>query len=184
MSSEPFDPIGTGFSDPPRPYPLGFPIKDKVDIEPIRGELANQVHKAHHSYVSEARNGVVNHGINLRGELVGAVTYDYMLCSEAIHGYESDEYIEVARVTVANDTPNLASCAMSKSQDKFTREYAEENGIGMLVTYVREGWEGSMFKALRGKGWEFDGVSEGHQAGNRREREIRDYDKDRWVCEI
>lgn len=179
-----FSPIETGFSDPPKPYPLGFPLKDKVTIDPIRGSRANLIHKAHHSYVNEPRNGVVNHGIFLRGELVGAITYDYMLASHSIRGYESDEYIEVARVTVASDTPNLASCSMSKSQDRFSSEYAEENNIGMLVTYVREGWEGTMFKALRGKGWEFDGVSKGHQAGNRPERDIRDYDKDRWVCEI
>jgi hypothetical protein len=107
-----------------------------------------------------------------------------MLCSESICGYESDEYIEVARVTIANDTPNLASCAMAKSQDEFKQSYAKDNGIGLLVTYVREGWEGTMFKAIKGKGWQFDGVSTGHQAGNRQEREIRNYDKDRWVCEL
>lgn len=179
-----FSPIQNGFSDPPKPYPLGWPLKDKVSIDPIRSDLANQIHAAHHSYVTEPRYGVVNHGVFLRDELVGAITYDYMLASHPIHGYESDEYIEVARVTIANETPNLASCAMSQSQDRFVEEYAHKNDIGLLVTYVREGWEGTMFKALRGKGWEFDGISEGHQAGNRRDREIRDYDKQRWVCEI
>lgn len=183
--SQAFDPIKNGFSDPPKPYPLGFPIGRKVEVGDIRPQLANQIHRSHHSYVSEPRNGVVHHGVFLRGEIVGAITYDYMLASEPIHGVPSDEYIEVARVTIANNTPNLASCAMAKSQDEFSSTYADENDIQLLVTYVREGYDGSMFKALRGKGWQHDGhIATGHQAGNRKEREIRDYDKKRWVCEV
>jgi hypothetical protein len=180
-----FSPIEQGFSTPTKPLPLGIPISHRVSINPIRGQLANQIHAAHHSYVSDPRNGVLHHGVFLDGDIVGAITYDYMLASEPIHGYESDEYIEVARVTVANDTPNLASCGLAQSQDAFIESYAEEHEIGLLVTYVREDYEGSMFKALRGKGWEHDGhIAEGHQAGNRTEREIREWDKKRWVCEL
>jgi len=180
-----FSPINNGFSDPPEAYPLGWPLTDRVDVQPIRGQLANQIHVAHHSYVSEPRNGVAYHGIFLDDAIVGAITYSYMLASESIHGYASDEYIEVSRVTVANDTPNLASCAMAQSQDHFVDGYATENDIGLLVTYVRDGYEGSMFKALSGKGWHHDGhIAEGHQAGNRTEREIREHDKKRFVCEI
>jgi len=185
MSSVVFDPINNGFSEPPEPYPLGFPIKSKISVGKIRGKLANQIHQTHHSYVSEPRHGVVDHGIFLQDDLVGAITYSYMLASEPIHGYESDEYIEVARVTIANETPNLASCAMAKSQKRFIEDYASENDIGLLVTYVHEGWEGSMFAALEGLGWEHDGhIAEGHQAGNRKTRKIREYDKKRWVCEL
>lgn len=180
-----FSPVTNGFGTEPPTYSLGWPLSDRVDTDTIPGKLANQIHMAHHSYVSEPRNGVVHHGIFLDGEIVGAITYNYMLCSESIHGYESDEYIEVARVTVANNTPNLASCAMADSQDRFVDSYCRENGINLLVTYVREGWEGTMFKALRGKGWEYNGHTvEGHQAGNRKEREIRNHDKKRWVCEV
>lgn len=180
-----FSPIESGFSNPPKRLPLGISISDRVETKPIRASLANKVHTAHHSYVASGRNGVVHHGIFLDSELVGAITYSYMLASEPIHGYESDEYIEVSRVTVANNTPNLASCAMAQSQDKFAKTYAAKNNIGLLVTYVREDYEGSMFKALEGKGWYHDGhIAIGHQAGNRTEREIREWDKKRFICEI
>ena len=184
--SKTFSPITNGFSDPPEPYPLGWPIQDHIEVDTIPKKLANQVHMAHHSYVHEPKhNAVYNHGVFLDNELVGAISYGYLLASEPIHGYESDEYIEVSRVTIANDTPNLASCSMAQSQQEFIEEYAKNNDIGLLVTYVHEDWEGSMFKALRGLGWEHDGhIAEGHQAGNRREREIREYDKKRWVCEL
>ena len=184
MSSS-FDPIQSGFTDPPEPYPLGWSITDKVSVQPIRKRLANQVHKAHHSYIATDRhNSVVNHGVFVDGKLAGAISYGYLLCSSPIAGYESDEYLEVARVTMGIDMPNLASCSMSMSQDKFANGYAQDNGIGLLVTYVHEDYEGSMFKALSGKGWRYDGESEGHQAGNRQENEIRDVDKTRWVCEL
>ena len=179
------DPLTAGFSQPPEGYPLGWPIKDKVSIHPIRKRLANQIHTQHHSYINtERHNSVVNHGIFVDGELCGAISYAYLLCSSPIAGYEPDEYLEVARVTVGIDMPNLASCAMSQSQERFKETYAAENDIGLLVTFVHEDWDGSMFKALRGKGWRFEGVSQGHQAGNRAENVIRDVDKDRWVCPL
>jgi len=180
-----FDPIKCGFDTTPDPYPLGWPISDKVSVEPIRKQLANQVHVAHHSYVSTPRkNAVVNHGIFLDGSLVGAVSYAYLLASSPICGYDSDEYIEVARVTIAIDMPNLASCAMAASQDLFTDTYAADHGIGLLVTYVHEDYEGTMFAALKSKGWEQDRHVEGRQAGNRPDNSIRDVDKYRWVCEL
>jgi len=179
------DPLTAGFSQPPEPYPLGWPIKEKVKIHPIRKRLANDIHTQHHSYIDTDRhNSVVNHGIFVDGKLSGAVTYAYLLCSSAICGYESDEYLEVARVTVGIDMPNLASCAMARSQERFRDTYAATNDIRLLVTYVHEDWSGSMFKALRDKGWRFDGWSEGHQAGNRADNDIRDVDKKRWVCEL
>ncbi len=179
------DPITEGFGKTPEGYPLGWPVADKVSIEPIKKRTANAIHQKYHSYINtERHNSVVNHGIMLDGELVGAISYAYLLCSSDIAGYSSDEYLELARVTVGIDMPNLASCAMAQSQDRFTETYARRNGINLLVTFVHEDWDGSMFKALQEKGWSFDGVSKGHQAGNRAENEIRDVDKDRWVCEL
>ncbi len=179
------DPIQAGFSRTPKPYPLGLPISGKVGIEPIKKRTANAIHQQYHSYIStERHNSVVNHGIMVDGELVGAISYAYLLCSSDIAGYPSDEYLEVARVTVGLDMANLASCAMAKSQDKFAETYARRNGINLLVTYVHEDWDGTMFKALRGKGWTHDGTAEGQQAGNRADNDIRDVDKDRWVCKL
>lgn len=185
-STEAFSPVTNGFTTTPPVYPCGIPIGDKVSVDGIPKRIANRVHKSHHSYITEPKhNAVVNHGIFLDGELVGAISYGYLLASEPIHGYDSDEYIEVSRVTVANETPNLASCAMTESQKRFADSYAEDNDIGLLVTYVHEDWSGSMFAALKGLGWHHDGHTvEGHQAGNRRHRDIRDVDKDRWVCEL
>jgi hypothetical protein len=54
----------------------------------------------------------------------------------------------------------------------------------MLVTYVREDYEGSMFAALAGKGWERDGHSTGHAPVNRQKHDIHNWDKTRWVCEL
>ena len=184
-TSDPFDPILGGFSAAPKPYPLGVSIADKVSIDPIKKRVANAIHKKYHSYINtERHNSVVNHGIMVDDELAGAISYGYLLCSSEIQGHAPDEYLEVARVTVAIDMPNLASCAMSKSQERFAETYARRNGIGLLVTYVHEDWDGSMFKALRGKGWHADRLSEGRQAGNRAENAIRDVDKTRWVCEL
>jgi len=179
------DPITEGFGRTPEGYPLGWPVADKVRIEPIKKRTANAIHTKYHSYVNtERHNSVVNHGIMLDGELVGAISYAYLLCSEPIAGYEPDEYLEVARVTVGIDMPNLASCAMSKSQDRFRETYASRHGISLLVTYVHEDWDGTMFSALADKGWTADGWSRGHQAGNRAENEIREVDKERWICDV
>lgn len=180
-----FDPIMEGFGREPEAYPLGWPVSDKITVRSMDKSLANHVHVAHHSYLSEPRhNSVVNHGVFLDGRLVGAISYGYLLASEPICEYESDEYIEVARVTVGIDMPNLASCAMAKSQELFAENYAVENDIGLLVTYVHEDYEGTMFAALKDKGWEFDSWRTCGQAGNRKDREIRDIDKARWICEL
>ena len=180
-----FDPITEGFGREPEGYPLGWPVEEKIAVKPIRKRLANQVHVAHHSYVDTPRhNSVVNDGVFVDGDLAGAISYAYLLASTDICGYPSDEYMELARVTIGIEMPNLASCALAKSQDLFVDDYAEENNIGLLVTYIHEDYEGSMFKALRSKGWRYDGESEGQQAGNRSENEIRDVDKSRWVCEL
>jgi len=183
--SEPIDPINEGFTGAPKPYPLGVRIADKVDVKPIRKQLANQVHIAHHSYVNtERHNAVVNHGVFVDGRLAGAISYGYLLASAPICGVESDAYLEVARVTIGIDMANLASCAMAQSQEMFANGYAEPHDIEMLVTFVHEDYDGTMFRALKTKGWEFDGWSEGHQAGNRQDRDIRDVDKARWVCKL
>lgn len=183
--SDTFCPVHSGFSTPPDGYPLGWPIKDHISIRPIPKWMANNIHVAHHSYVDTPRhNSIVNHGVFLDGELSGAISYAYLLASADICGYPSDEYIELARVTIAVDMPNLASCSLSESQDMFSRGYADDEGIGLLVTYVHEDYEGTMFKALKTKGWQYDGESKGHQAGNRADNDIRDVDKSRWVCEL
>jgi hypothetical protein len=118
--------------------------------------------------------------VYFEGSIVGAISFDNWPSQATIRGFESEDIIEVSRVCIAHDTPNLASCAMSKAQEQFT----QDRDVEMLVTYVREDYDGSMFAALSGKGWERDGDSTGHAPGNRQEHEIHNWDKERWVCEL
>jgi len=162
-------PIYDGFATPPPTYPLGVPIKNKVTIKEIDRRSANRMYEAHHSYLPRGRQGW-HYGVYFEGQIVGAITFDAWPSQATIRGYESAEIREVARVCIAHETPNLASCAMSKAQDKYTTERC--GGIEMLVTYIREDYNGSMFAALRGKGWEKDGHSKGHAPGNRKKHDI------------
>ncbi len=179
------DPIHGAFSTPPPTYPLGWKISDRVTIDTIDRRAANHIYEAHHSYLPRGRQGW-HYGVYLDSQIVGAITFDCWPSQATIRGYESSEIREVARVCIAHDTPNLASCAMAKAQDEFIQEHG--NGIELLITYIREGYDGSMFKALRGKGWEFDGVSEGNARvphhGQSEMHEIYKADKERWVCEL
>jgi len=179
MSS--LDPIYGAFANPPKPYPLGIPIKDKVTIRQIDRRAANKIYEAHHSYLPRGRQGW-HYGVYLDDKLVGAITFDAWPSQSTIQGFESEHIREVARVAIAHDTPNLASCAMSKAQDKFLEERGD--GIKLLVTYIREDYDGSMFKALKGKGWEYDGYSIGHAPGNRQKHDIHNWNKERWVCSV
>jgi hypothetical protein len=124
--------------------------------------------------------------VYLEGSIVGAISFDNWPSQATIRGYESSEMIEVSRVCIAHDTPNLASCAMSKAQERFIGKHGE--GVQLLITYVREGYEGSMFAALEGKGWEKDGTSTGKARAPHHENgevhEIYTVDKKRWVCEV
>jgi len=181
-------PVYDGFATPPPTYPLGFPIADRVSLQTIDRRTADRMYKSHHSYISRGRKGY-HYGVYLDDEIVGAISFDAWPSQSSIRGYESREIKEVARVCIANDTPNLASCAMSMAQDKFIsdrpdNDTAETTPLNLLVTYVREDYEGSMFAALAGKGWERDGHSTGHSPGNRQKHEIHNWDKERWVCEI
>ena len=174
-------PIYDGFATPPATYPLGVSISDKVTIKDIDERTATRIYEAHHSYVPRGRTGT-HHGVYLDGHIVGAISYSSYPSSATINGYGSENIREVSRVCVAHDTPNLASCAMAKSQDKYIEDRGDE--FELLITFIREDYKGSMFKALSGKGWEYHGHSEGKQPGNAPNHEIHDWDKERWVCEI
>lgn len=178
-------PIYDGFSNPPATLPLGVPISDRVDIHEIDRRTADRLYAAHHSYLPRGRKGY-HYGVYFDNHIVGSITFDAWPSQSKIRGHPSAEIREVARVCIAHDTPNLASCAMSKAQDKFVEERCE--GIELLVTYVRGGFKGSMFKALRGKGWQFGGVSKGRERGphhgESEVHEIYTVEKDRWVCPL
>jgi len=178
-------PVYDGFADPPPTYPLGVPIKDKVTIKKIDRRTADRMYEAHHSYLPRGRQGY-HYGVYFEGKIVGAISFDRWPSQATIRGFESSEIIEVSRVAIAHDTPNLASCAMARAQERFLSDF--ERDVSLLITYVHEQYEGTMFKALRGKGWEVDGVSEGknHEPhhGDNNVHEIYKTDKTRWVCEL
>lgn len=181
------DPLNSPFAPDPPEYPLGVPIAQKVTVNRIDRRAADRVYEQHHSYLPRGRKGW-HYGVYLDDVLVGAVTFDAWPSQATIRGYESAEIREVARVCIANGTSNLASCGMAEAQDVFMAEHGRDDGIQLLITYVREGYAGSMFAALRGKGWERDGVSEGrargpHQ-GESTVHDIYEREKERWVCEV
>jgi len=177
-------PIYDGFASPPPTYPLGVPIADKVEIKEIDRRTADRVYEAHHSYLPRGRCGW-HYGVYFEGQIVGAISFDNWPSQATIRGYESEDIIEVSRVCIAHDTPNLASCAMSKAQERFITEHED---VELLVTYIKDGYRGSMFAALRGKGWERDGVSKGsthtYHHGETEVHDIYTSDKERWVCKV
>lgn len=186
-SRQTFDPIKSGFGSEPPAYPSGWPsIAERVSIETIKKKkrTADAIYEHYHSYLPRGRQGC-HYGVLLDEQLVGSITFSAWPSQSTIRGYESAQIREVSRVCITNDTANLASCAMSKAQDRFVREHTDE--IQLLTTYIRPEYHGSMFKALRGKGWEFDGVSEGSDRQyneGQKEHEIYTVDKKRWVCEV
>lgn len=179
-------PITTPWTSTPKPLPIGIRFADRVTVRDIPWKTADLVYDHHHSYLPYDRTsgGLSHHGIYFDGSLVGAITWGAHPTEHDIHGYEPDERAEVARVCVGIEMANLASCSMAKSQDKFMREVGREKDIGLLVTYVREDYEGSMFAALAGKGWTEDGVRKGPAPSNRPDRDIHNYGKIRWICEV
>ena len=64
------DPIYGAFSNPPKPYPLGVPIADKVTIREIDRRAANKIYESHHSYLPRGRQGW-HYGVYLDDRLVG-----------------------------------------------------------------------------------------------------------------
>jgi len=181
-----FDPITEGFGSAPVAVPLGQKFKHRVSIHDVDHRTCELVCRAHHTYMPYARKNLtpVRHGIFLDECLAGVISYSEPMASEPINGISRKHYFEVSRVAIGVDFPNLASCGMAKSQKIFIDEFAQANDIKMLITYVRDDYEGSMFEALSGLGWEYDKDSKGHQPGNKPSREIYDYDKKRYVCMV
>lgn len=149
--------------------------------------MAEEYHEEHHSYMPYLeRVDIVSHGGFFDGEIAGVITYAKPRREAPILGHQPRQMAEVARVTVGLKMQNLASCIMARSQDKFSSEHASRNGFTLLLTFVKEGYEGTMFKALEGKGWICTGdadIGSGYSS-NREFKEIQAEAKQRWVCEI
>lgn len=165
--------------------PNGVSFSDRVVLSRVSDNIAESFHENHHSYLPYLnRVTISNHGAFIDNELVAVVTYAMPRRSAPIRDVPPEKIAEVARVTVGVEMPNLASCVMAKSQDRFAERRGAKNDIRMLLTFVFDDWEGSMYKALRGKGWECDGIADTKPSGNRTNREAQYTEKTRWICPI
>ena len=66
--------------------------------------------------------------------------------------YEGDEIVEAALIYIGVDFHNSASAALARSMERFVRRHGRWRGVRLLLTFVRADFDGSMIKALRGKG--------------------------------
>jgi hypothetical protein len=193
--------------------PKGYEFADRVEIKQITKQTANEVYRHHHSYCGPITGPVFNegsHGIYYRDQLCGAISYNFGLgkCLSLTfteNGITRDQsngitknickggnIVEVDRICIGVDFPNLASCAFAKSQDTFIRNSRQgptfdttTSNVDFLMTFVRIDHTGSMIKALSDKGWELVGVQEPDaSASNRDAREINEWGKTRWIRPI
>ena len=180
--------------DPPI-LPLGVDFSHRLEVEEIGKEVAESVYKAHHSYMDSIPSvNICHHGIYLDGHLVGALTYRQPLLNcigsdtDGRYGlsrrYGGGEVVEINRICVGVPMKNLASASLAASQDKFLEDHADRLETGLLMTFIRIDHTGSMLRALVDKGWHHGGISTAGQAGNRPDKEIREWDKIRWLNEL
>ena len=181
----------------PPTLPLGVPFANRVNIREVPARTAAQVIQAHHSYVPELVRWSLTtaHGVFLDDHLVGVITYRRPMWRSFTPGrgevpdqyrqeYDKEDAIVVNRVCIAVSMANLASCSLARSVAKYVQDRRRRDNLRLLMTWVRDDYDGSMFRALSDAGW-YEGVTvTGHQAGNRPVTEIRDYDKTRWLYPV
>ncbi len=97
---------------------------------------------------------------------------------------QGDRIVAADRICLGVRMANLASAGLAASQENFFTSESCPDPVKYLITFVRSDYEGSMVKALRGKGWRCVGWTEPSQASNREYKEIRDHYKWCFVCPI
>ncbi|WP_153953013.1 hypothetical protein [Halosegnis longus] len=197
----------------PPTVPLGIRFADRITVEEIDQETANEIYRSHHSYMGEVHSAnLAHHGVYFDDRLVMAVTYRYPLMSRfkvyteppgglhrddaradragtEKHVIKGDRLIEVNRICVVAEMANLASAGMAASQSHFLETVGSQYRPDLLVTYIRADHTGSMIKALSGSKpnqelmWTQAGTSVPRTSGNREETEINQWEKARWLCE-
>lgn len=163
-------------------------FRNRVTIDDIRKRDAHEIYRKHHEYLPYAIDASpVRHGIFLDDFVVGAISYSNPFGSHyEVADIPVSEAMVISRICITLDLHNLASCALSKSQDIFERDYAESESIKLLITYIKEGYEGTMLKALTDKGWtkDPDHETQTHQPSNKEQRDIWEESKSRWYCKL
>lgn len=94
------------------------------------------------------------------------------------------EIIEVNRICIGVDMPNLASCGLARSQDRFLESSNCPSDTEFFLTLVRADFDASMIKALADRGWTLRSISEPTEAGNREHKTINDEYKWVWICPV
>ncbi|WP_435181282.1 hypothetical protein [Halorussus sp. AFM4] len=193
----------------PQALPLGVPFADRVSIDPdLDREVAEAIYGHHHSYMDDLPDiNICHHGILFDSDLVGAITYRAPLLGKLKvfegpdgqltrdeetaqeNGWEKHiicggDIIEVNRICIGAPFKNMASCGLAASMDQFIIDHAARLDAEWLMTFIRVDHVGSMLKALMDKAWQMVGISQPKQAGNRPDKEIREWAKQRWLCHI
>jgi hypothetical protein len=112
---------------------------------------------------------------------IDAPTEDEIARSEVFGG---TEIMELNRICIGVDMPNLASCGLARSQDRFLQSSNCPSDTEFFLTLVRADFDASMIKALADRGWTLRSVSEPTKAGNREHKTINDEYKWVYVCPI
>lgn len=97
---------------------------------------------------------------------------------------QGDAIAAADRICLGVRMANLASAGLARSQEQFFTSDKCPEAVKYLVTFVRADYQGSMVKALRGKGWRCVGWTEPSQASNRDNKEIREHYKWCFLCPI
>ncbi|QLH82382.1 hypothetical protein [Halosimplex pelagicum] len=108
-------------------------------------------------------------------------TEDEIVESEVFGG---TEIIELNRICIGVDMPNLASCGLAQSQDRFLESSSCPSDTEYFLTLVRADFDASMIKALADRGWTLRSISEPTEAGNREHKTIHDEYKWVWICPV
>jgi hypothetical protein len=127
-------------------------------------------------------NGLPDEYHGLAEELIDHPDSSDIADTEVVSG---GKFVRASRICVAvEDFPNLASCALAKSQARFVADHANRLGTEYLVTFVMCDYPGSMIRALRDRGWRCTGFAEPSQPGNRDAKPINSQWKWRWICPV
>jgi len=92
------------------------------------------------------------------------------------------EIVELNRICIGVDMPNLASAGVAQCQEEFLQSDDCPGDIRYYMTMVRSDFDASMIRALRGKGWTLRSVSTPSEPGNRESKKIHNEYKWVWVC--
>lgn len=106
---------------------------------------------------------------------------DEIVRSEVFGG---TQIMELNRICIGVDMPNLASCGLARSQDRFLQSSNCPSDTEFFLTLVRADFDASMIKALAKRGWTLRSVSEPTEAGNREHKQINDEYKWVYVCPV